>query len=165
MNSTSTAKNWRQRHPFAVQYMKYLLAGSVATLIYTIIFFLCSWKLFPALNSEGFLVKLFGIQVSPITDSVRGTNFMINNIIGFVASNIAAYTLNAIWVFEQGRYNWFIEMVLFFAVAAVGAFAATPAMGYFIKNFGIPTPAAFIGSIGIAALLNFIMRKYVIFKG
>src|ERR1035437_10367683 len=86
-----------------IQFIKYAICGGGAGRGHIIVFFLLSWLIIPALNAEDILVKLGHLACAPISDAIRARNAMINNILAFMLSNLVAYILNILWVFESGR--------------------------------------------------------------
>ncbi|MCP4051357.1 MAG: hypothetical protein GY730_11715 [bacterium] len=149
---------------FIIQFIKYGIAGGIATLSHIVLFHLISWRALPALQQNDLFVRIFNISVTDIADAVRSRNSMINNFIVFVFSNFIAYSINIYWVFTPGKYIWFIEIALFYMVSGVSVFTGTLLMGYLIKRYGLRTTYAFTANLVVAVLINYAMRKLVIFK-
>lgn len=152
-------------NPLLVQIIIYALAGVIATLMHIAVFHLLAWKIFPALQTDDYLVRLSNLRIKPISDSKRAYNAMKANSISFLFSTLTAYILNVKWVFEPGKHSFIVELGLFYAVAAISIFFGSILMGGLIKRFGMLTSYAFISNIVSAALINFVVRKYVIFIG
>jgi putative flippase GtrA len=148
-----------------VQFVKYALAGGVATAVHITAFHFVAWKLFPALQPRDWFVKLFRIEVGPEDDQLRSKNSMRSNFTAFLLSNLVAYAINVMWVFEAGRYAWYLELLLFYLVSGVSIVLGTFLMGWLIKRFGMLTTFAFGANLVTALLINYAMRKFVIFKG
>ena len=148
-----------------IQFIKYGLAGGLATGVHIILFHLCAWKIFPALQDKDFAVKLFKLPVYQLDDSKRCRNSMIDNGLAFMFSNMGAYILNILWVFERGRHNLFMEIGLFYLVSGISVLIGTALMGYLIKRFSMRTTYAFLANIVSAVFINYAMRKFFIFKG
>lgn len=148
-----------------VQFIKYGLAGGVATASHILVFHLTAWKLFPALQANDWFVKIFRIPVEHEADALRARNSMIDNGIAFMISNFVAYVINIYWVFEPGRHTWYIQLGLFYLVSGVSIVIGTAVMGWLIRRFGMSTTYAFIANLVSALLINYAMRKFVIFKG
>ena len=147
------------------QFIKYGAAGLVATVLHIILFNLLSWKVFPALSADDLLVKLLNIEVSEISNTLRARNSAINNTITFIFTNLVAYLLNIVCVFKRGRHHIVVEILLFYAVSGVAFFIGTGLMVFLIGYFGMQTTHAFIANIVVSVLINYAMRKFVIFKG
>jgi putative flippase GtrA len=113
---------------------------------------------------------------------------MINNTLAFLLSNMVAYILNILWVFESGRYyppldlalnklgliqratlracaHRTVEVLLFYAVSGISIAIGTFLMGVLINRWHYTTTVAFGAECVIAALVNFALRKFMIFKG
>lgn len=148
-----------------VQFIKYAIAGGAATVTHILIFHLCAWKAFPALQGNDLAVKYLHWSVPDMDDRTRSRNSMIDNITAFMFSNLVAYLLNILWVFERGRHGWVVEVAMFYAVSAISVAIGTVLMGFLIKKFGIRTTYAFAANIVSAVLINYAVRKFVIFKG
>lgn len=152
-------------HNALIQFIKYALAGGVATLTHITIFHLVGWKMFPCLQRQDHLVRLLNLQLSDLSDSDRSRNSMLANSIAFVVSNMVAYIINVLWVFQSGRHHIVVEIILFYAVSGISVFLGTILMGTLIKRFGILTTYAFSANIFTAVMINYVLRKFVIFQG
>lgn len=148
-----------------IQFIKYALAGGLATITHIVFFHLVAWKMFPALQPQDHFVRLLGLKIRKITDTHRARNSAISNILAFIVSNAVAYITNYLWVFEPGRHSIFVEIALFYAGSGVSMALGTGLMGVLIKRFGLLTTYAFGSNIVIAVLINYALRKFVIFQG
>jgi putative flippase GtrA len=161
--------DWRKHlshdaHP-VTQFIKYAVAGGVATASNIVIFFLIGWFLLPCLTPSDPLVKLFGLDAPSIDDVLRARRAIYANSIGFVISNFLAWLLNRWFVFRPGRHHVLVEVGLFYAVSGVSFVLGSTLMGVLIGRFGLSTSVAFGANIVVALLINYAMRKFVIFKG
>ena len=147
------------------QFIKYAICGGIATAAHITIFHLIGWRLIPCLQTNDPFVKYLRLQVPHIELHRRARNSMITNIIGFMISNFVAYLLNILFVFKTGRHHWLVEFMLFYAVSAISLVIGTTIMGWLIRRFGLMTTIAFGANLVTALLINFAMRKFVIFKG
>lgn len=171
-----------------IQFVKYGISGVAAVAVHVTIFYLLSWLLIPALNEQDAVVRLLHLSSGAISDAVRARNAMTNNALAFVFSNLTAYLLNIIWVFESGRRYPLLDLVLtklglyqralvrafahrtmevalFYAVSGIAIVIGTALMGVLINNLHFTTTTAFGAQCVIAALINFAVRKFLIFKG
>lgn len=148
-----------------IQFIKYAIAGGVATATHIVLFHLCAWRFFPALQRGDWAVRLFRLKVVQEDDRLRSRNSMIDNGIAFMFSNMVAYLINVAWVFEPGRHSVVVELAMFYAVSAVSIVLGTLLMGYLIRRFGMLTTFAFGANLVTALLINYAMRKFVIFNG
>jgi putative flippase GtrA len=78
---------------------------------------------------------------------------------------VLCYILNRLFVFKPGRHRWVVEFLLFFSVSGVSAALGTALQSVLIGRYGIETTPAFGANILCALLINYAMRKFVIFKG
>ncbi|MFH2201640.1 MAG: GtrA family protein [Elusimicrobiota bacterium] len=148
-----------------IQFLKYAVAGGVATVTHIFFFHLCAWKVLPALQDKDWAVRFFQLPPAALTDSVRARNSMIDNFLAFMVANMVAYLINAYWVFEAGRHHFLVELALFYAVSGIAMVIGTGMMGFLIKRFGMLTTYAFCANIVSALLINYAARKFFIFKG
>ena len=148
-----------------VQFIKYSIAGGIATATHIVIFHLAAWKLFPSLQANDSAVKFFKLSLPELDDATRSRNSMLDNVTAFLFSNMVAYIINIYWVFERGRHSLPVEILLFYAGSGISVAIGTVMMGYLIRRFGIRTTYAFISNIVMAVLINYVARKCLIFKG
>jgi putative flippase GtrA len=151
-------------HP-AIQFIKYSIAGGVATAVHISLFYTLASTLFPALTADDFIARLLHLPAADVSVALRARNSMIDNVIAFVFSNFTAYILNILWVFKRGRHHWLVEVGMFYAVSAVSIVIGTSVMGALIRYFGLTTTVAFSANLVSALFINYGMRKFVIFKG
>jgi len=151
-------------HP-AVQFIKYGIAGGMATAAHIFTFFLCGWFLLPCLTQDDITVKLLGLTAPAISESVRAWHAGFCNALAFLVSNTFCYVLNRLFVFKPGRHHWVVEFLLFFAVSGVSMVIGTTIQTFLITHHGIQTTLAFGANIVCALFINYAMRKFVIFKG
>ena len=152
-------------HAALIQFVKYALAGVVATTVHISIFHLFAWKIFPALQEGDFAVRVLKLPVAQLSDSVRARNSMIANFTAFIFSNLVAYLINIYWVFTAGRHSFWVEIGLFYAVSGGSMVLGTAMMGWLIRRFGMQTTYAFAANLVSAVLINYAARKYFIFSG
>ena len=136
-----------------VQFVKYGIAGVISTAVHTAIFYLMARNILPALST------------SPVSDALRARNAMIDNVVAFMISNMTAYVINIFWVFERGRHHWVKEIAVFYLVSGVSVTIGTVLMGWLIHSYGIMTAIAFFANVIVSLMINFVMRKFYVFKG
>lgn len=150
--------------PF-VQFVKYGLAGGLATATHVLTFFLVGFLLFPCVTPEDPLVKLFGLDAPEVVADLRARYAIYSNVIAFFVSNTVCYLANRWFVFKPGRHHVVIEFLLFLAVSAVSMTIGTTLMGVLIKQFGVQTTYAFGANIVSSLAINYVMRKFFVFQG
>ncbi len=150
-------------HPF-VQFVKYGVAGVIATCVHASLFFLLGWKVWPCLEATDPMVKLFHLDVQVVAEASRAWYSMLCNVISFLVSNAFAYVLNILFVFRGGRHHWLMEIGMFYAVSSFSVAIGTVLIGVLIKTFGMATSIAFVVNVCVSLAINFVVRKFFIFK-
>ena len=150
--------------PF-VQFIKYGMAGGIATVTHVAAFFLAGFFLFPCVSAEDPLVKLFGLVAPAVEEALRARYAVYSNLAAFMISNTVCYVMNRLFVFRPGRHHIIIEFLLFLAVSAVSMTVGTTLMGVLIKQFGMQTTYAFGANILSSLAINYVLRKFFVFKG
>lgn len=148
-----------------VQFLKYGICGGIATGVDMLAFFLLAWFAFPALAQDDILVKLFNLSPEPITEAIRGRNFVIDSVLCFMVSNMTAYILNVLFVFKSGKHKRHHELMLFYAVSTVSLVLATFAGWLLISVFGLDTTWSYVAKMVAALMINYAGRKFFIFHG
>ena len=151
-------------HPL-VQFIKYGIVGGMATATHIVTFFLIGWFFLPCLTESDPAVRLLGLTAPAISQATRAWNAGICNGIGFVISNVFCYMMNRLFVFKPGRHHMLLEFLLFFAVSGISAALGTAIQTLMITQYGVQTTFAFGANIICALVINYAMRKFVIFKG
>ncbi len=148
------------------QFIKYGIAGGLATLTQIIAFFALGWRLLPCLTDNDIMVRLLGIVPAAAQDGgSRAVNAAIATALAFLLSNGVAYSLNVLFVFKGGKHHWLLEIGLFYAVSGVSMVIGTSLQTLLIARYGVMTTLAFGTNIASALLINYAMRKFFIFKG
>jgi putative flippase GtrA len=155
----------RQKH--ILQFIKYGISGGIATLVHLAVFYTMAIWALPALSADDQIFRFFGL-VAPdaMTDSVvRAKRAALDNGVAFLVSNFSAYILNVLWVFKRGRHHWIVEILMFYGVSGVSMLIGTTMQTWLIVHMGMTTTVAFGANMITALLINYGMRKFVIFKG
>lgn len=151
--------------PPLVQFVKYGMAGGVATVTHIFVFFMAGFLLFPCVAPDDPLVKLFGLVAPAVDEALRARYAVFSNVTAFLFSNAVCYLMNRLFVFRPGRHHVVIEFLLFLAVSAVSMVVGTTLMGILIKQFGMQTTYAFVANVFSSLAINYVMRKHFVFKG
>lgn len=147
------------------QFLKYGMVGGIATVVHVGLFFLCAWRLFPALTQDDWMVQLLGVTPGEIQEGRRAINAAIATTIGFVVANAVSYVLNVMFVFKKGRHHWILEVLLFYAAAGASLFIGTALQSVLIVRYDVMTTLAFGTNTFTSLMINYTMRRFVIFKG
>lgn len=148
-----------------IQFIKYGIAGGLATFVHIVVFHFVAWKIFPALQETDLAIAILNIDITEVDVATRSLNSMLSNVAAFICSNMVAYIINIFWVFKQGRHNKMIEIVLFYLVSGVSLLIGTSMIGFLISSYNMQTTYAFTVNLVSAVMINYAMRKFYIFKG
>ena len=148
-----------------VQFIKYALAGGIATGVHILTFFLIGFFLFPCVNKEDILVRLFRLKAPEVDEKLRARHAVFSNICAFFVSNTVCYVINRLFVFQPGRHSLVVEFLLFLVVSAVSMTIGTTVMGELIKRLKMQTTYAFGANLISSLLINYVMRKFFVFQG
>lgn len=178
----------REAHP-VIQFLKYGIAGGIATSVDIGAFYLLAFMVFPAIQPNDDLVvglakvyewtiavlprlaecawfdQLMHLNPVPISEDLRVRNFVICRVVVFFLSNFVAYVLNMLWVFKPGRHTRQKEIALFYFVAVTSFVIGTSIAWLLIELFGISTTQAYATNLVVAISINFVARKYWVFSG
>ena len=154
-----------RRHGPLVQFIKYAVAGAIATVVHVCLFYLLALKVLPALNQQDVLAGVLHLRVVAASDVIRARNSVIDNLIAFIFSNLTAYLINILWVFESGRHHRVLEIAFFYLVSGVSTILGSMLMGFLIGRFGVMTTLAFGANAVVSLIINYVLRKRLIFKG
>lgn len=147
----------RDAHPL-LQFFKYGMCGAMAATMHNGIMLAFSLTLFPA--GSGMLV-----DGQPITDELRSHNLVLNNALAWPFGTVVAYWLNILFVFTPGRHSKMMEMVLFWIISAIGFFPGALVVKWLAEGCGFSSTFSQLGFVFTSVIVNFLCRKFVIFKG
>ncbi len=156
------------------QVIKYGLIGVLATVIQVAIFYALASTIWPCLLPNDWAVEHLGLSAvhaswdgfkMVASDSTRAWYFAYCTVVGFLVSNIFCWLMNRKFVFEPGKFAWWKELVMFVVVSAVAMVLATALSAFLISRQGIMTSLAVLIEVIVSFLINFVLRKFVIFKG
>ena len=136
--------------PFA-QFVKYGAIGVASTLVQMLVFYLLAATCCRCLGPDDWAVRLLGLPSVDVPHAVRGFRFAVDTVLGFSVANVFCWLMNRLFVFRPGKFAWYREFALFFGAAA-GA-------------MGLQTSAAVVIEVVVSFVVNFVARKFFIFKG
>ncbi|SKA92727.1 Putative flippase GtrA (transmembrane translocase of bactoprenol-linked glucose) [Prosthecobacter debontii] len=142
--------NSRDAHPL-LQFIKYGICGVGAFATHQIIWVILSVTLFPSIDPS-------------LSNETRALNSTISNSIAVFFSTAVAYITNVLWVFKSGRHNRLIEIASFFGIGIISFGGGLLAGPWLIKVFGLNTLVAQLSMAVTSVLINFVCRKFFIFK-
>lgn len=147
------------------QFVKYGVIGVASTGVQLCVFYTLAATILQCLGTDDWAVRFLGLPSVELTDGVRSIRFIVATAIGFTISNVFCWIMNRLFVFRPGRYRWYVEFLFFFGAAAVAMIIALSLSSALIRWTGLMTTLAAIAEVVISFLLNFFLRKYIIFKG
>ncbi len=155
--------------PFA-QFVKYGIVGVLATCVQTGIFYILAATCLKCLTADDWAVKLLGLPSAVFTGqeawyASRGMLASTATAIGFVVANIFCWLMNRWFVFKPGKFKWYVELGMFFGASTLATVIALGIMKLLIDQFGLMTTLAVAVEVVVSFLVNFFIRKFVIFKG
>jgi len=147
---------WKSLHmkeaPWMIQLGKYGMCGVMATVLHNVIFFVLAKWFIPALDEHD------------LPNLTRAWHIVYNNLIAFFFSNLFVYCTNLMFVFTGGRHNRMLEFALFTLVNLIAMIPAL-AISFYAANSGTETPYAQLIFVICSAMMNFLCRKFFVFKG
>lgn len=154
----------RERNAPLLQFIKYGFCGGLATVVDMLVFYMVALWLFPSLTPDDWLVRLFNLQVPVVDEVLQARNFVLSCSLSFIAANTVAYVTNILWVFDStlGKRRREMFLFLFFSLLSVGI--ATTAGWVLIRYYSIQTSVSFVAKIVVSLAINFVARKYIIFR-
>ncbi len=147
------------------QVFKYGIIGVLSTLLMMLVFYTLAATLLPCLGQDDVAVKYLDFPAASVSDATRAYRFAVANVIGFVFSNVFCWVLNRRYVFKPGKFAWWQELGLFMGVSALAMVIATGLSAFLISRFGLMTTFGFGIEVVVSFALNFLFRKFFIFKG
>lgn len=147
------------------QFVKYGTIGVLSTAVQAVVFYALAATVLPCLKADDWAVRLLALPSADVTDAVRSFRFVGATVLGFVVANIFCWLMNRWFVFRAGRYVWYVELLLFFTVSGGAMILATGISGVMIHRWGMMTTLAVAVEAVLSFILNFFIRKFVIFKG
>ena len=150
---------------FFWQFVKYGAIGVFTTAVHAAVFYALASTILGCLGNDDFAVRIFHLPASDVSDSVRAFRFVVATVIGFTAANVICWLLNRAFVFRAGRFRWYVELAMFFAVSGLAVVIATGLSGYLIHHCGLMTTIAVLVEVTVSFLFNYFFRKFLIFRG
>ncbi len=147
------------------QFVKYGAIGALATAVQAVAFYTLAATALRCLTPDDVAVRLLGLPAASVPESVRALRFAAATALGFAVSNVLCWLLNRAFVFRAGRYRWWTELALFLLVSGTAMALATALSGFLIASCGLMTTLAVLVEVAVSFFFNFILRKFVIFKG
>ncbi|CAN5263003.1 hypothetical protein BH23VER1_BH23VER1_05930 [soil metagenome] len=143
----------RDAHPL-VQFAKYGLCGVAAVIAHNLVAYWIGLTVFP-FTGEG---------AAELSADQKSNNQVIANLLAFPVGNVVAYSTNALWVFHGGRHSRRREFLFFTGIAFFSFIVGLFAGPILITRLDFNEHLAQISLIVTSALVNYICRKFLVFK-
>lgn len=148
--------NARDTHPL-IQFIKYGICGVGAAVVHNGVVALITLLWLPA--GKGMLVD--GVVLEEAT---RVWDLKLANMWAFPLGTLVAYITNTLWVFTAGRHSRLKELLLFYCVSAIGFFPGLFVVNWLAGHLHLPSLVAQLGFVLTSVAVNFVCRKFFIFK-
>lgn len=133
------------------QWVRYLIAGTIAAGVDFAVFHSLAVYIFPCVDAS-------------LGESIRSNRFMIDKTIAFLIANVSSYGMNSRWVFMPGRHPKLAEIALFFGASLLSYGCGMQIGRFLIGSYGASSHVAAIACIGLATVMNFTIRKTLVFR-
>lgn len=149
------------------QVFKYVMCGSASVIVDQITFYLLAWLFLPCLRASDPIanfIEMIGFSVQQVGEAELERNYWIIKVICFLISNAVVYILNVLFVFETGRHRKALEILLFFG-SSLFQFFFIWLGGLLITQYNWEVTYANVTMLLVAMMVNYVIRKKVVFKG
>lgn len=147
------------------QIAKYGAIGVLATAVNVVVAELCAAYVWPCLSPDDPFVRYLGFASASLPDAERAGLAVWCNLVGFFVANVLCWLLNRRFVFKPGRHHWFLEWLYFLAGSGFAVVCGSLAIWWLVKFFGVETSYSFVVNVLVSVAVNFVVRKFFVFKG
>jgi len=152
------------------QLVRYGIVGVMTTIVQTAVFYLCGSTVFRCLTADDWAVRLLHLPYADfsgneIWSESRWFLAALAVSVGFIVADIFCWIMNRLFVFNTGKYKWYVEFGLFFVTDLAAAVVAVAVQSVLIDWLLISTTVAMIFEIVVSFAVNYMIRKKVIFNG
>lgn len=97
---------------------------------------------------------------------LAGWHYLLSAAAGFCVGAMAVYALSIGWVFSERRLrNFHWELIIFTSIGALGLVLTEVVLYAFTDLFGVDYRLSKIFAAGAVFLINFGLRKQILFRG
>ncbi len=146
------------------QIFAYGIIGALATAINFAVAVLLTAYVWPCLTETDIAVKYFGFNSIVVDDAVRAYRAVMCNLVGFLMANVICWILNRKYVFTPGRHGLVVEYLLFLSGSGLAILIGNAIIYFLILLTGAETSYAIIVNVLVSVALNFVVRKFIVFK-
>lgn len=148
----------------AWQIVKYGIIGALATAINIVVAEFCAALVWPCLGADDPLVRFCGFAPADLADGVRALRAVGCNLTGFLCANVACWALDRRYVFTPGRHRLLTEYLLFLSGSGFAALVGNAAIWALVRYAALATTYSFVVNVIVSVAVNFVVRKFVVFK-
>lgn len=148
-----------------LQFIKYAIAGGIATAIQTGVFYILAATVLACLGPDDIAVRFCRLPSVELSDGVRAWRSAVAQGAGFVIANFCCWLMNRRFVFTPGRHRWYVELGMFYAASTTAFFIGVLLQSFVIGTLGWQTSLGVAVEIATSLAINFVVRKFFIFKG
>lgn len=122
-------------------------------------------KQFSRYLATGFLSV--GIEFSMLLLLVEAyaMNYLMANFFAFAVTNLCNYYISRHWVFEKGKHQQHVEMMIFFITAGIGLGINQTILFSMVEYLSADYRTSKLAAVGLVIIWNFWARKKLVFKG
>ena len=147
------------------QIFKYGVIGVLATAVNLVVAELCAAYVWPCLGPDDLFVKYCGFASAAVPDAARALLAVYCNLVGFFVANVLCWLLNRKFVFTPGRHGWLVEYALFLAGSGFAILCGSAGIWALVRYQGMQTTYSFVVNVMVSVAVNFVVRKFFVFKG
>lgn len=152
------------------QLVKYGVIGVMSTCVQLGVFYLLAATCLRCLTADDWAVKSLSLPAAEFSGAepwyaARWFLAAAATAVGFTASNVFCWLMNRAFVFRPGKFRWYVEFAMFYAAAATATGIALLAQSALIAWCGMMTSAAVVIEVVVSFMVNFVVRKFLIFRG
>lgn len=147
------------------QIFKYGVIGVLATVINIVVAEVFAAYVWPCLGPDDVFVKYLGFASAAVSDAERALLAVYCNLVGFFVANVICWLLNRRFVFTPGRHRWYVEYAIFLAGSGFAIACGSAAIWLLVRYQGMQTTWSFGINVLVSVAVNFVVRKFFVFKG
>lgn len=122
-------------------------------------------KQFSRFLATGFLSVSIEFSMLLLLVEAYAMNYLVANFFAFIVTNLCNYFISRHWVFEKGKHEQHIELIIFFMTASIGLGINQAVLGSMVEYLSLDYRISKIAAVGLVIIWNFWARKKLVFKG
>ena len=151
------------------QFAKYGVIGVLSTLVQMAVFYALAATGLRCLAPDDWAVRFLGLPSAAFDGAepwfaTRWFLAAVATVVGFTVANVFCWLMNRAFVFRPGRHGPLAEFALFYAAAACAMGLALVVQSLLIRA-GVMTTIALLVDVALSFMINFVVRKFLVFMG